>query len=75
MPGMTGLTLHTRLKAMRRNLRFVLCTGFSDGTVERAAHAAGVDAVFLKPVPTERLVARIREIVNQTVDADEALVT
>jgi PAS domain S-box-containing protein len=69
MPGMTGLTLHARLAAIRADLRFVLCTGFSDGAVEQAAHAAGIDAVFLKPVPTDRLVARIHEIVNGPVAA------
>ena len=69
MPGMTGLTLHARLAALRADLRFVLCTGFSDGAVEQAAQAAGIDAVFLKPVPTDRLVARIHEIVNGPVAA------
>jgi PAS domain S-box-containing protein len=69
MPGMTGLTLFSRLKAIRPRLRFILCTGFSDGGVERAAYETGIDAVFIKPVPTERLAACIREITDETAGA------
>ena len=69
MPGMTGLGLHARMKAIRQDLRFVLCTGFSNGTVEQAAQAAGIDAVFIKPVPTDRLVDRIRDIIGAAVGA------
>ncbi|HUA53960.1 MAG TPA: PAS domain-containing protein [Candidatus Sulfotelmatobacter sp.] len=63
MPGMTGLTLHSRLKTIRPDLRFILCTGFSDGSVERAAHGANIDAVFIKPVPLEQLIACVQETV------------
>ncbi len=59
MPGMTGLTLFTRLKAIHGGVLFVLCTGFSDGAVEQEASAAGVGAVLIKPVSTANLTACI----------------
>jgi PAS domain S-box-containing protein len=71
MPGMKGLALHERLKAIRPRLRFVLCTGFSDGATEAMALTAGVDAFFLKPVSAEQLAARIRRLMDETPQAAE----
>jgi len=65
MPGMKGLTLFDRLKAVRPELRFILCTGFSDGATEELALAAGVDAFFLKPVSPEQLAACVRRLVDR----------
>jgi signal transduction histidine kinase/CheY-like chemotaxis protein len=62
MPSMKGLTLLSRFKAVRPSLRFILCTGFSDGDTEKAALEAGVDAYFLKPVSPEQLAACIRRL-------------
>jgi DNA-binding NtrC family response regulator len=49
MPGMRGLELLAALKCLRPSVRFILCTGFSDGPTERAALDAGAGAFFLKP--------------------------
>jgi CheY-like chemotaxis protein len=66
MPGMKGLTMFREMKEIRGDLRFVLCTGFSDGASEEAALAAGADAYFLKPVSPERLAAAIRRMIDQS---------
>jgi PAS domain S-box-containing protein len=64
MPGMKGVTLFERLKAIRPTLRFILCTGFGDNAAEAAAFSAGVDAFLLKPVSPERLAVTIRRLVG-----------
>ena len=60
MPGMTGLALHARLRAIRSDVCFILCTGFVDHAVERAAHRAGIAAVVVKPFSMDDLVTCIR---------------
>jgi PAS domain S-box-containing protein len=62
MPGMKGLVLFERLKAIRPSIRFVLWTGFSDGTNETTALAAGVDAFFIKPASPQQIAACIRRL-------------
>ncbi len=65
MPRMKGLTLFQRLKLVRASLRFILCTGFSDGATEKTALTAGVDAFFLKPVSPEQLAACVRRLLDE----------
>ena len=65
MPGMKGLTLLERLKAIRPSLRFILCTGFSDGATEEDARAAGVDAFLLKPASPEDIASAIRRLFDR----------
>ena len=62
MPGMKGLTLVQRLKAVRPTLRCILCTGFSDGATEEGAKAAGVDLFLAKPTAPEEIAAAIRKL-------------
>ena len=64
MPAMKGLTLFSRLKAIRPDLHFILCTGFSDGATEKHALELGVDGFFLKPVAIEELASAIRRLVG-----------
>ncbi|HUN53389.1 MAG TPA: PAS domain S-box protein [Candidatus Sulfotelmatobacter sp.] len=65
MPQIKGLTLCTRMKAIRPDFKFVLCTGYSDGTTEEKALEAGVDRFFLKPVSVNQLAAAIRAVLDQ----------
>jgi PAS domain S-box-containing protein len=60
MPGMPGLTLIGKLKALSPNLHIILCSGFADGASEQSAKQAGADAFFLKPVSPEQIAAQIR---------------
>ena len=67
MPAMRGLDLVRKLKAIRPDVRTVLCTGFSDSTNEEAARAAGVDAFVRKPVDAQALAPHLRRTFeNQT---------
>jgi CheY-like chemotaxis protein len=65
MPRMKGLTLLSRLRAIRPSLPFILCTGYGDGVGEEAALAAGADAFFVKPVPPQRLSAALRRVIDE----------
>jgi PAS domain S-box-containing protein len=62
MPKLTGFALLERVKQLRPSVKFILCTGFSEGTVEAEAVAAGVDGFFIKPVQPELLAAQIRRL-------------
>jgi PAS domain S-box-containing protein len=64
MPGMKGMALFKRLKAIKPDLRFILWTGFSDAASETQALAAGVDAFLIKPASPEEVAASIRRIVT-----------
>jgi PAS domain S-box-containing protein len=65
MPGIKGLALCKILKKLRPSLRFILCTGFSEGLTEEEALSAGADAFFLKPVRPEALAAAIRQFFDR----------
>ena len=62
MPGMRGLELIKRLKAIRPNIKAVLCTGYSDGANEDAQRATGVDVFLLKPVNASSIAAKLRSL-------------
>jgi two-component system cell cycle sensor histidine kinase/response regulator CckA len=62
MPGMSGIALLKRLKAIAPSIPFILCTGFSSNTTEEMARAAGADAYFVKPVSPAELAACVRRL-------------
>jgi PAS domain S-box-containing protein len=59
MPGMTGLQLLEAMKAARPAVDFILCSGFTDGTIEGAAFERGASHFFLKPVDVASLAKAI----------------
>ena len=64
MPGMRGLEVLAAMKCLRPSVRFILCTGFSDGATERMALDAGAAAFFVKPVLPEQLAAAVRRLIG-----------
>ena len=62
MPGVKGSALFTQMKAINAELRFILCTGYSDAMTKPASLATGIDAFFHKPVGPELLAATIRQL-------------
>ncbi len=64
MPEMHGLELIRRLKAIRPDIRAVLCTGYSDGANEGISRAAGADALLLKPLDAMRIALSIRKLMD-----------
>lgn len=50
MPGMTGMELAAHMLGVASSIRVILCTGFSEGLTEEAAHKAGIARLLYKPV-------------------------
>ncbi|MGF1630071.1 MAG: PAS domain S-box protein [Kiloniellaceae bacterium] len=67
MPGMTGLTLISKLKGLQPALRAILYTGFEEGITESAASLQGADALLHKPISPLELAGHIRRVMaNRT---------
>jgi len=65
MPGMAGLMLVGKLKALRPELRAILYTGFDEGVTERSASDHGVDTLLRKPIGPRQLAAHIRKLMDR----------
>jgi CheY-like chemotaxis protein len=50
MPGMTGMELLPRVKALRPDLPVMMITAYSDAATIQRAKDAGADGVFGKPI-------------------------
>ena len=62
MPGVQGLDVTRQVKAVRRDLPVVLCSGFLRPEAVAAAAAAGVARVLNKPFTAKELAAVVREL-------------
>lgn len=60
MPGMSGLDLHQRLRAMGAPVPVVLITAFADEKEKTRALQAGVMGYLTKPFNETELLAKIR---------------
>jgi len=69
MPGISGLELVTRLKAIRADCLAVLCTGFADDVSPARAREAGVDLFIHKPVEPRDVADRVRALLDRPVAA------
>ena len=59
MPGMSGLELLPRVKAMLPDLPVIMITAYGDAATLRLAKEAGVDDVYDKPIDFTALKAEI----------------
>jgi signal transduction histidine kinase/ActR/RegA family two-component response regulator len=64
MPRMRGLELARKLKAIRPDIRIVLCTGYSDATNDEITRATGIDIFLLKPVDAASIASKLRQLVD-----------
>ena len=64
MPQMRGLELVRKLKAVRGDVRVLLCTGYSDTANDKIIRAAGVDVMLLKPVDAVTVASKIRQLMD-----------
>jgi signal transduction histidine kinase/ActR/RegA family two-component response regulator len=69
MPGMRGLELVKQMKAIRGDIKIVLCTGYSDNIDEVVSREAGVDAFHIKPVDAVLIAPSIRRLMDAPADA------
>jgi CheY-like chemotaxis protein len=59
MPGMTGLELLPRLKAVRPDVPIIMITAYGDAATLRRAREGGADGVYGKPIDFTALKAEI----------------
>jgi CheY-like chemotaxis protein len=64
MPEMSGDKLAAELIKIRHDIPILLCTGFSESMSEEMAASLGVNGFILKPVITQDLAKKIREILD-----------
>ncbi|OGV70264.1 MAG: hypothetical protein A2283_00395 [Lentisphaerae bacterium RIFOXYA12_FULL_48_11] len=60
MPGMRGIELIQKLKAIRPDIPIILCTGFSDTFAQKQAENMGVAGILMKPIIMKNLAEIIR---------------
>jgi len=59
MPGMSGLELLPRVRAVRPDVPVIMITAYGDGDTERRALAGGAEALLSKPIDFDLLRGRI----------------
>ena len=62
MPGMTGTDLAKAVKAVRKDLPIILCTGFNEQINEENSQSLGIQALIMKPVGMQQLAETIRSV-------------
>jgi DNA-binding NtrC family response regulator len=62
MPEMDGIALASQLRAIRADLRVILCTGLNDGTFDSAQESQAFDLFYTKPVAPEEIAGGIRTL-------------
>ena len=65
MPGLDGLEMISRAKALKRDCKFIILTGFRDFEYAQEAIRQGAFRFLLKPVKTEDLILSITEAVKE----------
>jgi PAS domain S-box-containing protein len=65
MPGMTGLELAGRARALRPELPVLLCTGYSSRVSEAALDEAGLRHLLMKPFTIGRLGEMVRKALGE----------
>jgi CheY-like chemotaxis protein len=65
MPGMSGLELLPKAKAMRRDVPIIMITAYSDAATKRKALENGAEALLTKPIDFETLRSEINSRVER----------
>jgi two-component system, cell cycle sensor histidine kinase and response regulator CckA len=64
MPKMTGDKVARELMKIRKDVRIVICTGFSDRVDEEKAREMGVHAYMMKPFDLSTLAHTVRKVLD-----------
>lgn len=64
MPGMTGLKLAEKIKELRPDIPFIICTGFSEKINKDNYLDKGVDGFLMKPAIKEEFLQLIRHLLD-----------
>ncbi len=72
MPGMTGIDLAKRLRAMRDDLPILLITAYRGSYLDQEARATGVFEILPKPLDFRRLAQALRKVLRRPLPAASA---
>ena len=64
MPGMNGMELSGKLRAVREDIPIIICTGHSTLIDEETAKEAGIAALAMKPITMSEMAKLIRNILD-----------
>ena len=64
MPKMTGIELVKSLRELRSDVKFILCTGYSEGFSLDDARQLGIQGFILKPFSMTKIAAVVREVLD-----------
>ncbi|NLD36205.1 MAG: response regulator [Desulfatiglans sp.] len=65
MPGLTGAKLVKSMRKIRPDIPVIICTGYSENINEEKASSMGVNAFILKPLVTQELACKIRNVLDE----------
>lgn len=68
MPNMTGDRLAKELKAIKPNIRIIICTGFSERLNRKNASAMGVSGFLMKPIVKSDLADMVRNVLDKAME-------
>jgi CheY-like chemotaxis protein len=64
MPGLTGTKLTRKIRNIRPDTPVILCTGYSEIINEEKALNMGINAFIMKPLVTQELAVKVREVLD-----------
>jgi len=64
MPGMTGVLLAEKLRAMRPDIPIILCTGYSETVSPEEAESKDIQAFIMKPLSKIEAAETIRRVLD-----------
>ena len=64
MPKLTGIEMAKEMLAIRPNLPFILCTGYSKSANEEIALDVGIKGFYKKPLQPGEIALKVREILD-----------
>jgi signal transduction histidine kinase/ActR/RegA family two-component response regulator len=67
MPEMNGDEMAQKMKAVRPDIPFVICTGYSSDMSVEIAHKKGFSAFLMKPVQLRELAQVVRAVLDKTI--------
>ena len=66
MPGLSGKEVYQQLRAINKNIKVLLSSGFSQDDRVKEALAMGVNAFLHKPYQIEELLAKVDEVLGKS---------
>jgi signal transduction histidine kinase/CheY-like chemotaxis protein len=64
MPHITGIRLAEKMLKIRRDVRVILCTGYSHTASPEKAKTVGISEFLMKPITKKQLAAAVRRVLD-----------